>query len=274
MKSIPLLLMVALVCLSVGRSEAEAIKDGHIEVELVSEEAGIQPGKPFWVALHMTMDQGWHTYWKNPGDSGLATTIKWQLPEGFEPQEIQWPFPERFDEAGLTTYGYEGEVFLLTQIHPPMAMTQTTVPLKAKVKWLACEKICVPGRADVTLNLPISETPPNPSEWQKAFFQTRQKLPQKVDWFVQAHEDKKFFYLHIRPPSEEIPLGDHLEFFPERKDVLEHAAKQTLKESSTGWELILPKSSIVNGAIGSLQGTLVITRRDGSKKAIEVVIDQ
>src|SRR5690349_11855167 len=62
---------------------AETIKAAHVDAELVSEVESIQPGQPFWVALRLKMEEHWHTYWQNPGDSGLATKITWNLPEGF-----------------------------------------------------------------------------------------------------------------------------------------------------------------------------------------------
>src|SRR6185369_1520698 len=80
---------------------AETLKAAHVEAELVSEVESIQPGQPFWVALRLKMEDHWHTYWQNPGDSGLATKIIWNLPEGFRAESIQWPYPEKIEAPPL-----------------------------------------------------------------------------------------------------------------------------------------------------------------------------
>src|SRR5206468_8787492 len=105
-----------------SRLLAEPVKAAHVEAELVSEVASIQPGQPFWVALRLKMEEHWHTYWQNPGDSGLASKITWNLPEGFSADPIKWPYPERIEAQPLVSFGYSGEVFLLVKIHPPASL--------------------------------------------------------------------------------------------------------------------------------------------------------
>jgi thiol:disulfide interchange protein DsbD len=130
----------------------------HTQVRLLAEVESIQPGVPFAVGVLMAMDKGWHTYWKNPGESGLPTTIEWKLPKGFSAGEIQWPLPHKYNESGdVLTYGYADENMLLVQITPPTNLQlNSTVPLKADVSWLECEKLCVPGNASVELKLPVA----------------------------------------------------------------------------------------------------------------------
>jgi len=96
-----------------GNLLSAPMKPGNTEAELIAEYESIRAGKPFTVALRLRMDDHWHTYWKNPGDSGLPTTIDWKLPKGFRAGAIQWPFPQRINVGRLTSYGYEGEVLLL-----------------------------------------------------------------------------------------------------------------------------------------------------------------
>jgi DsbC/DsbD-like thiol-disulfide interchange protein len=91
----------------------------HSEARLVPEVTSIQPGTPFTVAVYFEMEAGWHNYWRNPGDSGLPTTIAWTLPAGFEAGEIHWPTPSRIAYFPLVDYGYYGEVALLVEITPP-----------------------------------------------------------------------------------------------------------------------------------------------------------
>src|SRR5947207_3539032 len=90
-----------------------------VTARLVPETTSIGPGTTLWVDLHLDIAPGWHTYWRNPGDSGLPTEIAWQLPEGFTAGEIAWPVPERFVVGTIGNYGYAGSVDLLVPIAAP-----------------------------------------------------------------------------------------------------------------------------------------------------------
>jgi DsbC/DsbD-like thiol-disulfide interchange protein len=150
----------------------------HVTAELIPEKTTIEPGTPFDIALHLHADPGWHTYWINPGDAGLATTIKWTLPPGFTAGPIQWPTPEKHDMGGLITYGYAGDVYLLTTITPPKSDLPQHFDIKAKAQWLVCEEECVPGKADLSLSLDSGllnlRLPIDNSDF---FAQARERLP-------------------------------------------------------------------------------------------------
>jgi thiol:disulfide interchange protein/DsbC/DsbD-like thiol-disulfide interchange protein len=130
----------------------------HTSVRLVADVHAIAPGSTFAVGVLMRMDKGWHTYWKNAGEAGLPTTIAWTLPKGVQAGDIQWPVPHKYIEEGdVLTYGYADETMLLVPITVSSEFSATArVELKAKVEWLECESICVPGSADVVLNLPVA----------------------------------------------------------------------------------------------------------------------
>ena len=106
--------------------------------------------------VHLEMEPGWHTYWKNPGASGMATKIQWQLPPGVTAGEIQWPLPEKFPPVEVTTYGYENEVILLIPLKLADDLKPGQLDLKAKVSWLECKEVCIPGNADVQATLNIA----------------------------------------------------------------------------------------------------------------------
>ena len=128
-----------------------------VTASLVSDTAGIVPGKPFEVGVLLEMAPRWHTYWEYPGDAGLPTAITWTLPEGFVAGPIQWPLPDRVIEPGeIEVYAYKDKVLLLTAIVPPAKIAEKTVTLRAKVDWLVCEEICIPGSADLELSLPVT----------------------------------------------------------------------------------------------------------------------
>lgn len=152
-------------------------RSAHTEVELVSEVKSIQAGTPFWVALRMKMDTDWHTYWKNPGDSGLATSIEWDLPAAFTASPIHWPVPERFESGGIVTYGYTDEVLLLTQVTPPKNLAAgQKMTIKARAQWLECKDLCLPGNADLQLQLPTRDGPTLANEeWHDTFEKVREQ---------------------------------------------------------------------------------------------------
>ena len=91
----------------------------HTQVSLISERQAVALGESFDVGILLKMNKGWHTYWKDPGDSGLATTVTWKLPPDFVAGPIRWPKPMVIKMAGLTSYAYEDEVLLLVRIQVP-----------------------------------------------------------------------------------------------------------------------------------------------------------
>ncbi|HXR05323.1 MAG TPA: protein-disulfide reductase DsbD domain-containing protein, partial [Verrucomicrobiae bacterium] len=88
----------------------------HTQVRLLLSADTARPGDTVWAGVDMKMEPGWHTYWKNPGEAGMATKIEWQLPPGVTAGEIQWPLPEKLPPAEVTTYGYNDEVALLVPL--------------------------------------------------------------------------------------------------------------------------------------------------------------
>ncbi|MCE0485044.1 MAG: thioredoxin family protein [Methylacidiphilales bacterium] len=140
--------------IAVSYSGASAkVQQPHVTAELIPQSSLVTAGKPFDVILHLHSDPGWHTYWINYGDAGLSTTIKWTLSPGFNAGPIQWPVPEIHKMGPLVTYGYEGDVYLITTITPPKTDLSQHVELKARASWLACREECIPGRADLSVGI-------------------------------------------------------------------------------------------------------------------------
>jgi thiol:disulfide interchange protein/DsbC/DsbD-like thiol-disulfide interchange protein len=136
----------------------------HTRVSLVADVRGIVPGGSFTLGVLMKMDPGWHTYWKNPGDAGLATQIVWNNPDGFVAGSIRWPLPHKYSDSGdILSYGYAKENMLLVPLTAPASLAPgTTVTLKANVTWLECDKICVPGESAIAITLPVLKGSPAP----------------------------------------------------------------------------------------------------------------
>ena len=161
-----------------GKSQTYEGKE-LVKAELMADTSAIVPGKAFTAGLLLRMAPGWHTYWKFSGDAGIPTEIKWKLPPGWKVGEMQWPIPLKTNDPGdIQTYGYQDEVLLMQEIIPPAKIDNSSVKLSAEANWLVCEKICIPGRASLQLEIPTSTTsrPAN----TELFARFRRLLPQ--DW--------------------------------------------------------------------------------------------
>jgi thiol:disulfide interchange protein DsbD len=148
-----------------------------VQASLLADVSAVVPGKPFTVGVLLRMVPHWHTYWKFPGDAGLPSETKWQLPAGWKVGEIQWPIPLRLAEPGdIQIYGYHDEVLLMQEVTPPSSLTESTVQLAGEASWLVCEKICIPGSANLKLDLPIAAQ--NAPANEEIFSRYRRSLPQ------------------------------------------------------------------------------------------------
>jgi len=200
-----LVVIVALLLLPDSVPALGATAEDHpVQAELVPETAWVRPGAPFTVALRLRMEPHWHTYWRYPGDVGLPTKIDWDLPPGFEAGSIQWPHPQQIPFSGLINLGYEDEVMLLTEITPSESVEPgQSVRLGAEVSWLVCKEACIPGDADLSVELPVRVEPPPPrAEWAERFAEARSKLPLVSDeWEARAWRTEKQITLELSPPS-------------------------------------------------------------------------
>lgn len=128
----------ALALLSAPSARAALVDAGHVKAELVAQ-GQVAPGATVYVALRQKLDKGWHTYWRNPGDAGGATTIKWALPAGWTAGDIVWPTPKRLRTGPLTTFVYEDAVLLPVPVTAPAdARPGQTVRLAADAGFLVC----------------------------------------------------------------------------------------------------------------------------------------
>jgi thiol:disulfide interchange protein len=172
-------------CLSLS-----AFGEAKTQWRLILSEETAQPGQTVWAGLEMKIPPKWHTYWRNPGDSGIVTSIKWTLPSTIKPGEIQWPIPKKFTESqgeiSLTTYIYEDTVVLLIPLEIAKDAPTGPVELRGKVSWQECEQLCVQGHIDVSATLTIG-TPTKPSVDAAMIEQWRQKLPKRADVNAKAH---------------------------------------------------------------------------------------
>lgn len=140
--------------LAVSAQETSGTQQKYVKIRLLPERAAIAPGEEIWVGIEQSIHPGWHTYWRNPGDSGSDPRVKWTLPEGFSVSEIHWPTPKKLPFGPMTNYGYENNVILLQKLKAPDSLPEGPLSFSAMVDVLVCHDICIPefGTYDMTLN--------------------------------------------------------------------------------------------------------------------------
>ena len=213
--------LIGLVPLPSARAQ-RAFVNSHTTASLVSEAGTIAAARPFWVAVRLVMEPGWHTYWRSAGDAGGPTTIAWQLPAGFTADSIVWPLPSRLEVAGLISFAYEHEVLLPIRITPPAAISGSDVVLRGKVAWIACEKVCIPGSADVQVALAAGAAPIVNARWQAPIAAARAASPGPLPagWRVTAATAGDRYRVTLEAPSALDARG--VLFYPATPDDLFH----------------------------------------------------
>lgn len=170
------LLAITLATLLQGQ-EGARVEQPHVTSRMLADTNEVTPGQTFFLGIEYTMEEAWHIYWKNPGDTGIPTEIYWDLPEGFSAGPIQWPAPQTYLMGGLMNYVHEGTVVLMSEIQAPANLdSQSKLTFKARSDWLVCKDVCLPGGADLTLTLPVNLQGPSTetSEALNALFQSNQ----------------------------------------------------------------------------------------------------
>jgi DsbC/DsbD-like thiol-disulfide interchange protein len=251
-----------------------------VHADLMADVASIQPGSTFRLGVHLTMKEGWHINWINPGDAGLAPSIAWKLPPVFKAGIVEWPLPARFVTGPLVIFGYEGDVLLVSDVHVPADVPAGgNVELGADVSWLACAGECVPGSVTVRLELPVEATsrPDPPSRSQFEATEARWPGP-ALAWKLDAWiEETNTVVLEIQSGDTGSKPLDGLSFFPYDPGLIENAAPQPVTAQpgpgGTVYQLRIARARMPAGELTRLYGLLVassgLSRAEGPA-AIEV----
>ncbi len=249
---------------SINFAHAATVKTPHVEAELIARHTAIVPGQPLEAALRLKIIDHWHTYWVNPGDSGLPTKLAWTLPAGFTAGPIEWPHPKKLPLGPLTNFGYEGEVLHLVTLQTPASLKAgETVTLSAKAEWLVCADVCIPEDGVVSITLPVSAGPHSVNAQNATAFTTaRGALPQTTSgWKSSATIAGTTLQISISPPAgENIEANfgsQEVSFYPLRDDLIANAGKQVLSRLGEGFVLTVPLADPVNRELKSLDGVLV-----------------
>ncbi|MDP9049278.1 MAG: thioredoxin family protein [Acidobacteriota bacterium] len=265
------LLMVCMVggCLAaaaqshvVGDGGPGPVKAAHLTAEMVSLGPAIAPGGTQEVGLVLTMDEHWHVYWRNAGDSGEPPHVEWTLPEGMTAGAMQFPIPSRLPLGPLMDFGYEDEVAFPMTISAAAAMKPGPVHLDAQVTWLVCAQVCLPGKAHLGIDLVVQlgavglEQEPKLGKLGEAMTLIPGPLPAGMKFSVRG--DAQQFELMLMDGKRETDA----EFYPLDKDaadVIVNAAEQKIEAQRDGVRLYVKRSPDLTALPATLHGVLKLS---------------
>ena len=249
-------------------ADAQADRDStpNSDARLISEVAAVEPGQPFAVGVHITLDEGWHTYWKNAGDAGTGTLMDWRLPDGFTVTELRYPVPELIPYPPLMSYGYHDEVVLLATVTPPAELEADRIAIDATADFLVCADVCIPASAGIGVELPVAAdgagaaAAADPAVAPELVRTYRDRLPVVSDaWSVRVARTDTGFVLAADPPEGWDGSLAGAYFFPEDGTLLRHTETQAGGLTEDGeLRIELPASEYMLGEPELLEGILVL----------------
>ncbi|MCM0606360.1 MAG: thioredoxin family protein [Xanthomonadaceae bacterium] len=219
----------------------------HSEAKLLTDSSHKRIG--FW----LKMDSHWHTYWKNPGDSGLPVRFEWELPSGMTVQEREWPTPERVETAGITTFGYEDELLVSFDVGTNV---QTPVEIKLIAKWLICEKVCLPASAELKAQYIPTET--TDSKTAALFAEFEKKTPTALVGknSVEVSDDSLEWNIDL---SSLKTMPKRFEFFIQEKGIVDYSVPVKISRNKNILSLKQKKSEYAKSTPAELHGILKLT---------------
>ena len=245
---------------SVGDGGPGPVKAQHLTAELVTLSPTIAPGGNLQAGLVLTLEEHWHVYWLNAGDSGEPPHIKWTLPAGITAGPMQFPIPSRLPLGPLMDFGYEDSVAFPVQLTAASSVKPGPIHLDANITWLVCREVCIPGKAHLGLNLAVAPPAPGaaaPAQPVGALGEAFTLIPKPLpsDAKLTITGGKSEFVLTLTTGKRE----DNAEFYPYDQDQIANAADQDVESRPTGLRLRVPRSEDLKTLPAQLQGVLKLS---------------
>lgn len=245
---------------------SDTVRTDEVRAQLIAHAPdGLASGRPLWLGLKLEHAPHWHTYWKNPGDSGLPTTLTWTLPAGVQAGEIDWPTPERLPFGPLINYGYENTVVLPVPVQVDAAWSASHLDVVLQADWLVCKTECIPQSGDFRLSLPADGRPllAHASDFEAAW------AARPAQW-AGARATARVEGGALQVGVDGLPpdvQGRPAEVFPETAGILEPAAPFTQDWRDGGWRSALP----LNAQRSASPDVLPLVLRFGPDQALRVI---
>ncbi len=230
--------------------------EAMVQTRLVADHVNVTPGMTFYAGLRMEIEPGWHTYWRNPGDSGEPTRIDWNLPEGVTAGEIVWPAPTAFPFGPLMNYGYGDIVVLPVPLTIDENFEGRFLEIGAAAAWLVCEEVCIPESADLDLFLTVSAEAAADNAGAALIRSGLDRVPQASEVPAGMARSSQSLLLTVANPENGNEIRDPV-FFPHSDTVINHAAGQDAYLSGDGLAMRLePAPETRSGLTSAPQGVL------------------
>jgi len=244
-------------------SSPAAVRSGKATAEWITVSNTVEPGRPTQSAIRMVLDPSWHTYWLNPGEGGMQTTVKWELPPGWTAGELKYPVPKRFVSAGLAGYGYQDTVIFPLLLVPPADFTGNAL-LRGKISWLTCDDAtCAPGNAEISLTLAAGTPVPSPDA--AAIENALTLLPVEDSAVVlDVVETQGNLQLTIRLTAPGIINPATAQVFPLTHHAVEESTPIQFVKSGAVWTASVPKSGYATAPLTTLTLLLADHRMPGA----------
>lgn len=255
---------------SVGDGGPGPVKAQHLTAELVSVSSTIAPGGNVQAGLVLTLEEHWHVYWLNAGDSGEPPHIAWTLPAGITAGQMQFPIPSRLPLGPLMDFGYEDSVAFPVQLSADPSVKPGPVHLDAKVTWLVCREVCIPGKAHLGLNLTVGPSDAAVSTQPvgalgEALTLVPKPLPPGATVTVDGGKSEFVITLITRKRETDA------EFYPAEQDQIVNAADQDVEPLSNGLRLRVPRSEDLKTLPAQLRGVIKLSDTEAYEVASPVV---
>ena len=239
----------------VGDGGPGPVKAQHLTAELVSLSPSIAPGGTLQVGLVLTLEEHWHVYWINAGDSGEPPKITWTLPSGITAGPIQFPIPTRLPLGPLMDFGYEDSAAFPVLLTASKDLKPGPIHLDAKVNWLVCREVCIPGRAHLGLNLTVVPGA-SPAQPVGALGEALTLIPKPLppDMKFTALGGKQDFVFTLTTGEREIDA----EFYPFDQEQIANAADQRVESRPDGVRLRVARAPELTTLPAQIHGVLKI----------------
>ena len=252
-----------------GTSIANEARTDNVTARLVADLAAATPGSTVTLAFVQDIREGWHTYWRNPGDSGAPATLAWDLaPQdlaaGVAMGPIQWPAPEAIPYFGLMTFGHQDRLVLLDELHIPAAWpVGTPLLIHLEADWLVCAEICIPERGSLALELPVEAAPvPEAAPTRRLIDAARAALPREVPWAIgfKAEGDTLRLAADAGSALDQVKgQVSGIRFFPDQPGLISNTADPVWQGGRDGLTLDLARPAEALPLPDPLTGVLVLT---------------
>lgn len=255
--SLCILILAAVAFLPASALGASTLLAPHVEVKIVSDSSVVAPGRPFRVGVRFAPEQGWHLYWKNPGDSGLAPRISWSVPGNASAGGLEWPFPERIPFGPLVNFGYKKSVILFSRFQLS-SNAEDRVTISAHAEWVVCREECIASEGDLQTGLQVSPKGEwAPSEWKAEFDQAEKDVPEPLDWVTaKASADQQDLILDLESKGPPFPAGT-LTFFPANRRLIDLSSEQRIEKSDAHLRFVMKRASAAKRTPSQFAGVLI-----------------